>query len=216
MYTTILFDLDGTITDSEPGITACVQYALRKFGIEVEDKSTLRPFIGPPLRDSFEQYFDMTPEQAEQATAYYRERYAPIGKFESTLYPGIESLLQKLHRSGRTVVLATSKPEHFAREILDHFGLTEYFDLIGGATMDGSRDTKEDVLSYILTQLPPNARARAVMVGDTRFDMLGARHHSLPAIGVLYGFGSKEELLENGARALAADAAELEQLLFEP
>ena len=215
MYKTVLFDLDCTITDSEPGIIACVQHALRQFGIEVEDPKTLRPFIGPPLRDSFRDYFQMTPEEAEQATEYYRQRYAPIGKFECSVYPGIPGLLRRLHETGRTVILATSKPEGFAREILEHFDLAQYFDLIGGATLDGSRDTKEAVLSYILDSGRVPDRQDAVMIGDTKFDMIGAAAFSLPAVGVLYGFGSRQELEENGALFLAADAAELERYLFE-
>lgn len=215
MYKTVLFDLDGTITDSEPGIIACVQHALRQFGIEVEDPKTLRPFIGPPLRDSFREYFQMTPEEAEQATEFYRQRYAPIGKFECSVYPGIPQLLRRLHETGRTVILATSKPEGFAREILEHFDLLQYFDLIGGATLDGSRDTKEAVLQYILDSGRVPDRQDAVMVGDTKFDMIGAAAFSLPAVGVLYGFGSRQELEENGALFLARDAAELERYLFE-
>lgn len=215
MYKTVLFDLDGTITDSEPGIIACVQHALRQFGIEVEDPKTLRPFIGPPLRDSFRDYFQMTPEEAEQATEFYRQRYAPIGKFECSVYPGIPELLRRLHETGRTVILATSKPEGFAREILEHFDLAQYFDLIGGATLDGSRDTKEAVLQYILDSGRVPDRQDAVMVGDTKFDMIGAAAFSLPAVGVLYGFGSRQELEENGALFLARDAAELERYLFE-
>ena len=215
MYKTVLFDLDGTITDSEPGIIACVQHALRQFGIEVEDPKTLRPFIGPPLRDSFRDYFHMTPEEAEQATEFYRQRYAPIGKFECSVYPGIPELLRRLHETGRTVILATSKPEGFAREILEHFDLAQYFDLIGGATLDGSRDTKEAVLQYILDSGRVPDRQDAVMIGDTKFDMIGAAAFSLPAVGVLYGFGSRQELEENGALFLARDAAELERYLFE-
>lgn len=215
MYKTVLFDLDGTITDSEPGIIACVQHALRQFGIEVEDPKTLRPFIGPPLRDSFREYFQMTPEEAEQATEFYRQRYAPIGKFECSVYPGIPQLLRRLHETGRTVILATSKPEGFAREILEHFDLLQYFDLIGGATLDGSRDTKEAVLQYILDSGRVPDRQDAVMIGDTKFDMIGAAAFSLPAVGVLYGFGSRQELEENGALFLARDAAELERYLFE-
>ena len=215
MYKTVLFDLDGTITDSEPGIIACVQHALRQFGIEVEDPKTLRPFIGPPLRDSFREYFQMTPEEAEQATEFYRQRYAPIGKFECSVYPGIPQLLRRLHETGRTVILATSKPEGFAREILEHFDLLQYFDLIGGATLDGSRDTKEAVLQYILDSGRVPDRQDAVMIGDTKFDMIGAAAFSLPAVGVLYGFGSRQELEENGALFLAEDAAELERYLFE-
>ena len=215
MYKTVLFDLDGTITDSEPGIIACVQHALRQFGIEVEDPKTLRPFIGPPLRDSFRAYFHMTPEEAEQATEFYRQRYAPIGKFECAVYPGIPELLRRLHEAGRTVILATSKPEGFAREILEHFDLAQYFDLIGGATLDGSRDTKEAVLQYILDSGRIPDRQDAVMIGDTKFDMIGAAAFSLPAVGVLYGFGSRQELEENGALFLAEDAAELERYLFE-
>ncbi len=211
MYTTILFDLDGTITDSEEGIIRSVEYALQKSGIREYDRSNLLRFIGPPLRQSFQEYFGMTSEQAEQATAFYRERYIPIGKFECSLYPGIAQLLQKLHRAGRKVVLATSKPESTAREILDHFSLTGYFTLIGGALMDGSRDTKESVLRYILDT--GVVTGDAVMVGDTRFDMEGAAAAGLPAIGVTYGFGSLEELTKGGAAAIAEDVPQLAALL---
>ena len=159
--------------------------------------------------------FQMTPEEAEQATEFYRQRYAPIGKFECSVYPGIPQLLRRLHETGRTVILATSKPEGFAREILEHFDLLQYFDLIGGATLDGSRDTKEAVLQYILDSGRVPDRQDAVMIGDTKFDMIGAAAFSLPAVGVLYGFGSRQELEENGALFLARDAAELERYLFE-
>ena len=211
MYSTILFDLDGTITNSEEGIIRSVEYALEKCGIHEYERASLLRFIGPPLRQSFQEYFGMTPEEADRATSLYRERYAPVGKFECTLYPGIKELLEKLHRTGRTVILATSKPENFAGEILDHFGLTGCFDLIGGAVMDGSRDTKESVLRYILDT--GKVTGDAVMVGDTRFDMEGAAAVGLPAIGVAYGFGSREELVKGGALAVADDVQQLGRLL---
>ena len=211
MYSTILFDLDGTITNSEEGIIRSVEYALEKCGIHDYEPSSLLRFIGPPLRQSFQEYFGMTLEQADQATAFYRERYAPIGKFECSLYPGIAELLERLHHAGRTVILATSKPENFAREILDHFSLTGCFTLIGGTLMDRSRASKESALRYILDS--GKVTGDAVMVGDTRFDMEGAAAVGLPAIGVAYGFGSREELEQGGALAIVDDVRQLAQLL---
>ena len=211
-YQTLLFDLDGTIIDSAPGIYRSVQYALSKFGIMVSDPQTLRPFIGPPLMDSFMQYYHMSEEDARLAVKYYRELYEPEAKLECTVYTGIPKLLETLHAAGRRVVLATSKPEVFARAILEHFSLDRYFDRIGGALLGGGRDTKEEVLRYILSEV---SAENAVMIGDTKFDMAGAKALGLPAIGVTYGFGSREELISGGAAALAESPEELGKILME-
>ncbi len=215
MYNLILFDLDGTIIDSEPGILESVRYALRKLGAPEPEYPVLRRFIGPPLRDSFRDYCGLSPEQAEQAVAFYREWYAPHGKLNCQVYPGIPALLQRLQKAGCTLALATSKPEGFARDILAHFCLGRYFSLIGGATLDGTRDNKVDVLRYVLAQFPTVNRSEAVLVGDTRFDMEGARLAGIPAIGVLYGFGSREELEKGGAKAVAEQVEDLEKLLLK-
>jgi len=210
----VLFDLDGTITNSELGILNCVQYALEKMGIHEPDRKKLLPFIGPPLHDTFRDMFAMSDDEARQATAYYRERYSPIGKFECSVYPGVEEMLRTLKNSGRKLILATSKPTGFATEILEHFGLISYFDFIGGATLDGSRSTKEDVIEHVLASGMVSEREELVMVGDTKFDVIGAAYFGIPAIAVTYGFGSKEELSEAGAAVLVDSAAEITDILL--
>lgn len=214
MYQFILFDLDGTITNSEPGILASVRYALGKLGAAEPDYPTLRKFIGPPLRDSFRDYCGLSPERAEEAVRLYREWYAPHGKLDCAVYPGIPKLLRDLHAAGKTVALATSKPEGFARDILGHFGLDRYFTAICGAALDGSRDRKIDVLRYLLIQFPDRKPEETVLIGDTRFDMEGAGLAGIDGIGVLYGFGSREELENGGAKALAETAEDLRPLLL--
>ena len=212
-YDIILFDLDGTLTDSELGITSCVEYALNHFGIEVEDKKSLRPFIGPPLLDSFREYFGMSYEQAEEAVAKYRERYNVKGMFENRVYDGIDTLLDKLKQQGKTLVLATSKPEKYAVMILEHFGLDGYFDEIVGAELHhGGRNSKEDVIRCAMERLGIQDKSGVVLVGDTKFDLLGATVCGIDCIGVLYGFGSREELV--GTVALAESAADLEKILL--
>ncbi len=212
-YEIILFDLDGTLTDPEVGITTCVEYALNHFGIEVEDKKSLRPFIGPPLMDSFREFYGMSVSQAEEAVAKYRERFSTVGMFENQVYPGIDLLLDKLKQQGKTLVVATSKPEKFALQILEHFGLDGYFDEIIGAEMNvGGRNSKEDVIRCALDRLGVVDKGSVVMVGDTKFDLLGATVCGIKCVGVLYGFGSREDL--SGAVALAENVAELERILL--
>ncbi len=212
-YDIILFDLDGTLTDPELGITTCVQYALADAGIQVEDRTTLRSFIGPPLMDSFQKEFNMNYEQAEKAVAKYRERFSTVGLFENQVYPNVDILLEKLKLQGKILALATSKPEKFALQILEHFGLDGYFDEICGAEMEvGGRNSKEDVIHYVLKRLGVEDKSSVVMVGDTKFDILGATLCGIDAIGVLYGFGSRSEL--NGAVAVAERVADLEKILL--
>ncbi len=212
-YDIILFDLDGTLTDPELGITTCVQYALADAGIQVEDRTTLRSFIGPPLMDSFQKEFNMNYEQAEKAVAKYRERFSTVGLFENKVYPNVDILLEKLKLQGKILALATSKPEKFALQILEHFGLDGYFDEICGAEMEvGGRNSKEDVIHYVLKRLGVEDKSSVVMVGDTKFDILGATLCGIDAIGVLYGFGSRSEL--NGAVAVAERVADLEKILL--
>lgn len=206
MSKTILFDLDGTVTDSGPGIMNCVEPALQHYGISVPSRDTLRAFVGPPLRDTFVQ-FGVPVSEVENAIQIYRSRYLPVGIFENTPYPGIQDTLIKLRHMGHTLCIATSKPESMARTVLDHFGLTPCFDRICGATLDQRRDTKESVIGYLLEQEPSDRQL--VMVGDTRFDVLGAAHHGVPTVGVTWGYGSREELQNAGAIAIVDTMEEL-------
>lgn len=210
MKKTILFDLDGTLTDSGEGIINCVIYALERFGLPIPSKESLRYFVGPPLHESFVKQ-GVPPHRAEEAVAVYRERYIPIGKFENTPYPGVRELLDVLCSEGNTLYVATSKPEQMSIDILEHFDLAKYFDQICGATMDTSRTNKEAVIEYLLHQ---NGRAdNMIMVGDTKFDVLGAKAHGIPTIGVSWGYGTVQELQEAGAAAIADTTEELLRLL---
>lgn len=207
MYDIILFDLDGTLTESGIGITRSVAHSLRKFGIEESDQAKLDRFVGPPLIDSYMRYYGFSREQAVQAVEYYREYYAVTGIFENRVYDGVEAMLKALKAAGKTCVLATSKPEHYAMQILDHFGLASYFDCVAGATMDEKRTHKADVIAYALEK--NGKTGTAVMVGDRKHDILGAKAHDLDSIGVLYGYGSREELETAGATYLAETAEEI-------
>ena len=201
MIHTIFFDLDGTLTDSAPGIIHSVQYALKKYGIEAEEND-LRSFIGPPLVHSFQERFGFDHDKALEAVAYYREYFTAGGMFENSVYPGVEEMLQKLKEDGLMLAVATSKPELFSKQILEHFALTRYFDFIGGAAMDETRTTKVEVLSYALQELQVDP-AKAVMIGDRENDMEAASLLGTESIGVLYGYGSKEELANAGAKVFA-------------
>lgn len=213
-YQHILFDLDGTLTDSAEGITKSTAYALRHFNIEVDDLKSLEKFIGPKLQDSFMEFYDFTEEQAERAAELFQERFARIGKFENKLYPGMEELLQKLTASGRKLYVATSKPVLFSKEILDYFSISQYFEDVSGAELDGSKSHKEEVIARILEQNEIEPSNGVIMVGDRKFDVVGAKANQIPVVGVLYGFGGREELTASGADRLAADLAELAQILL--
>ena len=214
MYQYILFDLDGTLTNSELGITKSVQHALKKFGIEVEDRTVLRPFIGPPLGESFQVYYGMSKEESERAIEYYRERFSVKGLYENEVYEGVEKLLQDLKESGKKLILATSKPEKFTMLILEHFDLLKYFDFVAGATMDGSRGEKADVIRYALEISGIKDKSEAIMVGDRKFDILGAKENGLASIGVLYGFADREELTEAGADYIVEKAEDIVKVLL--
>lgn len=213
-YKYLLFDLDGTITDSATGITRCVAYALNHFGIQVNDLRELSPFIGPPLLDSFKDFYHFTDEQAALAVVKYRERYEHKGIFENKLYPGIKELLMEASLSGKNVILATSKPEIFARRILDYFELSGYFSFIAGSGLDGTLHTKTDVINHILQTnniADPNSM---VMIGDRKHDIIGAKNTGIDSIGVLYGFGDYKELAEAGANYIVKDIPELRKFLL--
>lgn len=209
----ILFDLDGTITDSSDGIINSTRYALRKFGIEEYDIKKLYKFIGPPLIDVFMEYYGFSREKAIKAVKHYREYYTEKGIFENRLYSGIKELLKELSKNGKKVILATSKPEKFAKEILKHFEIDKYFCFVGGATMDEKRSEKEEVLDYILKECKISPH-NAVMIGDRKFDIIGAHAFGIEAVGVLYGFGSEEELKDYKADHIAASPEELKKILI--
>ena len=206
----ILFDLDGTLTDSGEGIINCALLALSHFGLPLPSREHMRVFVGPPLGKSFMDH-GVPEDRVEEAIAVYRSRYIPIGKFENRPYDGIRELLEKLTGLGFDLYIATSKPEKMSVEILEHFGLAGYFRLICGATMDTSRTNKEAVIEYLIQE---NGKTdNMIMVGDTKFDVLGAKEHGIPTIGVAWGYGTREEMLEAGAVAIAEKPEDLLKLV---
>ena len=213
-YTTILMDLDGTLTDPGLGITNAVMYALKKAGITPPPRSDLYKFIGPPLMDSFRKFYQMNNEAAAQATAWFREYYTAGGNFENTPYPGIDTALQTLLNGGCRLVVATSKPQAQAELILEHFGLARYFDAIAGASLDESRSKKAQVIAYALKEFRIDPAA-ALMVGDREHDVLGAKECGLPAVGVLYGYGDEPELTAAGAVAICPTVEDLPRIILE-
>ena len=208
----ILFDLDGTLTDSGEGIINCAQLALEHFGIQADDREALRRFVGPPLRESFPK-FGVPEDRVEEAVTVFRSRYLTVGKFENFPYPGIRALLADLRGAGLDLYVATSKPEATAVEILTKFDLAGYFTKICGAELDGVRDTKDAVIAYLLESLPEDAVP--VMVGDTVFDVEGAKAHGIPTIGVTWGYGDPEEMRAAGAAALVDSPEALKTLLLQ-
>lgn len=211
-YDVVLFDLDGTLTESEPGILNCVQYAVEKMGFPIPAHETLKSFIGPPLLTSFEEACGMTREQAEQALQLFRERFDPIGWKENSVYPGIAPLLRTLKARGVRVGLATSKPVEFAHRILDYFGLTPYVDVVSAAPM---KETHHASKKELIAAALPGQYTRACMVGDRLFDVEGAHDNGIEAVGVTYGYGAREELERAGADKIAASVEELSELLLE-
>lgn len=213
MYRYILFDLDGTLTDPGEGITNSVAYALEQFGIPTPDRKALYPFIGPPLLDSFAKYYGMGEADAQRALYEYRVYFRARGIFENALYPKTVWLLQQLRAAGKQILLATSKPEEFAEQILAHFELRQYFDCVAGASMDEARSKKSDVIAYALQKAGITNTNEAVMVGDRHHDVVGARENGLSAIGVLWGYGDEAELREAGAAEICRDMDELASIL---
>lgn len=206
----ILFDLDGTLTDSGEGIINCAQMTLERFGLPVPTREEMRVFVGPPLGESFLKH-GIPADKIDEAIAIFRSRYIPIGKFENHPYPGIRELLEKLKAQGHKLYVATSKPEETANEVLDHFQLSQYFDMICGATFDHSRTSKSDVIAFLLAQ--NDSSAEMVMVGDTAFDVIGASAHKIPTIGVAWGYGEIDDMRNAGAIAIAQTPDELFDLL---
>ena len=199
MKKSILFDLDGTLTDSGEGIINCAKMTLERFGLPIPSPDELRTFVGPPLGDSFMKY-GVPADRVEEAIAVFRSRYLPIGKFENTPYPGIRETLAALQKGGWKLYVATSKPEVTAVEILEHFDLAKCFVRICGADMGHDRENKSDVIAYLLAQGARNGIR--IMVGDTKYDVLGAAQHGIPTIGVSWGYGDVQEMKDAGARAI--------------
>jgi phosphoglycolate phosphatase len=199
---TAFFDLDGTLTDPRPGITRCIQYALERLGFPVPGEDALVWCIGPPLHGSFKTFVG-SDELADRAVALYRERFRDIGLYENEAYAGIDETLAKVAATGRRLFVATSKPKIYADRIVEHFGLHRHFEHVFGSELDGTRADKADLLAYALAEAKADP-LRAIMVGDRSHDVIGARKNGMTAIGVLYGYGSLEELTNAGAHHLCA------------
>ena len=234
MFKYVLFDLDGTLTDSGEGITRAVQYALHEQGIEEPDLHRLDSFVGPPLDVSFKSRYGMNDEQMLRAVKKFREYYEPIGIFENRVYEGIPEMLDACRKEGITLAVASSKPQLFVHQVLEHFDIEKYFSVIVGSEMDGRRTDKKEVVDEALRQLTELAREKddakaparvcairesmalqTAMVGDRCYDMEGAAEHHLKAVGVSYGYGSEEELRDSGAHMVAGTVAELQQMLLQ-
>ncbi|WP_461809731.1 HAD family hydrolase [Faecalimonas sp.] len=213
-YQYILFDLDGTLTDSQLGITTCVAYALEDFGIYTENLGELKKFIGPPLKESFMKYYNLTDEEGDKAVEKYRERFAMTGLYENEVYEGIPLLLEKLKTQGKTLLVATSKPTVYSEKILEHFGLNKYFRFVAGSELDGTRVNKAEVIQYALEKNDITDLKNVVMIGDKEHDMIGAKVCGVDSIGVLYGFGDRDELEKQGATYIAETVNDLEKILL--
>jgi len=209
----IFLDLDGTITNPAEGITKCFEYALNHFGIEVESRVQLEQFIGPPLRKSFTEGFGFEEEKATLAVAKYRERFTSVGMFENEVYEGMEQALQSLKEAGKVLIVATSKPEHMAKKILAHFKLDGYFDDICGSCDDSNRNEKDEVIRYALEKHGITNMDDVLMVGDRKFDVVGAAKCGLKCMGVLYGFGDREELEQAGAAYIAETVEDMARII---
>ncbi len=213
-YTTVLFDLDGTISDSGKGITNSVKYALSKFKIAENDWNKLKAFIGPPLYASFEKYYGFSKEEAVKAVEYYREYYNAGGIFELELYDGIIDLLKYLKALGKKTILATSKPEIYAERIAERFRFAKYLDNISGATMDGSLIEKDDIIKYALDRVGVTDINSCVMIGDRSFDVLGAKRLGIDSIGVTWGYGTRQELAQEGATYIVDKPSQIKNIII--
>lgn len=215
MYTTFLFDLDGTVTDPKKGIVNSVLYALEKVGIEELHVSELDSFIGPPIQQSFVERYNMNEGEVERAVFYFREYLKQRGLLENSVYEGIPNLLKQLKNTGNRLFIATSKPTIFARQVIEHFQLTNYFEDIIGSNLNGTRIKKEEIIAHILQQNEGLNKEEVVMIGDRKHDIIGANHDGIASIGVLYGYGSENELIEVSATHIAKDIEELHHFCIE-
>jgi phosphoglycolate phosphatase len=207
-YINILFDLDGTLTDPYSGITNSVKYALNKFDIIEENNTKLKLFIGPPLEKSFLEYYNFSKNDAKTAVEYYREYFSEKGIYENNLYEGIDNVLKELNNRNKNCVIATSKPEVFANKITEYFNINNYFKYIVGSNLDGTLSEKEEIIKYIIEKYRFN-KEETIMVGDRKYDIIGANKNGIDAIGVLYGYGTKEELEKERPKYLCTDIMEI-------
>ena len=212
-YSTILFDLDGTLTDSSQGIINSIIYALEKYDINDYDMPLLRKFLGPPLHESFEKFMGFDKEKSLQAVKLYREYFSSKGLLENEVYAGVNDLLQNLKENGKTLVVATSKPQPFTDKIMEHFDLAKYFDFIAGSNMDTTRSKKAEVIEYTLSECNIKDKSKVIMIGDRAEDMIGAQSAGIDSIGVEYGYGTFDELKNAGATYIAKTVDELKNLL---
>lgn len=210
----ILFDLDGTLTDPGIGITNSVMYALGKCGLPIPDRRSLYRFIGPPLTDSFEEFYGFSRERAAQAVSFYREYFQEKGLYENAVYDGIPELLGRLRDAGKVLLVASSKPEVFVVRILEHFGLSKYFTVVAGSNLDGTRAKKDEVIQCALERMQIADLTGAVMVGDREHDILGAKKTGLVSVGVLFGYGGRQELEQAGADHIAGTVEGLGEILL--
>lgn len=207
----LLFDLDGTLTDSREGIINCIKYALEKMKKPIPPEKQLLKMVGPPLKDGFQEIVGLSCEESEEAVQKYRERFGIIGIFENALYDGMEEVLARLQERGYLLVLATSKPEEYSIRILEHFGIKKYFTEIVGSTMDGSRNEKGDIIREVFARLgiTEEQKKEAIMIGDRKHDILGARECNISSLGVSYGFAPEHELEEYKADYIVNEVSDL-------
>ncbi len=215
-FHTLAFDLDGTLTDPARGLTAGFRYAFRKMKIDYGDEEVLKSFIGPPIRQEWMRLYGLSQDEAEEAVFYFREYFGVYGWWDNDLYSGIKDLLSDLKGDGRRIVLATSKPDVYSSKILERFELLPYFNFSQGASFDTSREKKSDVLRYALKNVgvSDNDLSGVVMIGDTKYDIEGAKEVGVSSVGVLYGYGSERELVDAGADYLVKSVSELREMLL--
>ncbi len=213
-YDIIAFDLDGTLTNPERGLVASFVYALGKMGVDYGEKAELKRFIGPPIYEEWQRCFGFTPEESTKALLIFREYYSVYGWWDNEIYPGVKEMLEKLKCAGKKIILATSKPEIFAKKILELFDISKYFDFIGGAATDKTRDKKSEVLEYSLQSIGAKDLSQAILVGDRIYDAEGAKICGIDSLGVLYGHGSEEEVRSGGFTLVANTVEEIADILI--
>ena len=213
MYKYVFFDLDGTLTDSGEGIINAAVYALEKYNIEVNDRSELRKFIGPPLQDSFSTDYGFSEDEIEDVIKTFREYYSEKGIFENTIYENIQTVLFELKTRGKKLVVATSKPEVFTKQVLDHFNISSYFDYVSGATLNNEKIKKVDIIRDAICKLGITDKSKIVMVGDRKLDILGAKENGIDSIGVLWGYGDLLELEKVGPTYIAEKVLDLLEII---
>lgn len=215
MKDVLLFDLDGTLVDNSEGIIKSVYYALDCLGVTEDEPEKLKRFIGPPLQSSFRDFYQLNETGVKRAVEKYRERYKSRGVHECHLYEGIDSMLQKLYMAGKTLCVATSKPQIFMEKILENLGVKKYFKVLVGATLDGTLGEKEDVIREVMRKLPERSVSDMLMIGDRKYDILGAKACAMESVGVYYGFAQAQELEMAGAQYIIQDVTELQKLLLK-